>query len=414
MSAGAAAISHIRFAEGSASCYFYTDTDPSTAVCTQCPSGQTAFSPRDDASSCRACMESGETFSETTKGCICAAGYTEGGAGCVSCATGTYKTAVGSGSCTSCPSATSSASASTALENCTCTAGYTAASDGVACTGCGAGTYKPSTGSSSCISCPLGTSSASASTALNTCTCKTGHAATLDGVTCAACGAGTYKTGTGTGECEQCTEGKYTTATGSGLCTSCPSATNSALGSTALDDCTCNAGYTAASDGVPCTGCGVGTYKTAIGSGLCTSCPNRTNSASGSTAIEDCTCNAGYTAAPDGVACTGCGAGKYKTNPGSAACGMCAAGTFKEVTGPGVCHTCPPRTNSDEGAAECLDTYCAGGYYWSEIDSCDECPKNTYCTNGTQTACPEHSLSNIASNALSDCTCANGYTNIPP
>ena len=48
-------------------------------------------------------------------------------------------------------------SAADASVHCTCIVGYTAQANGVACTACGAGTYKSATGTGSCSSCEAGT-----------------------------------------------------------------------------------------------------------------------------------------------------------------------------------------------------------------------------------------------------------------
>ncbi|KAJ1495881.1 hypothetical protein T484DRAFT_1740640 [Baffinella frigidus] len=72
MSAGVDAISHIRFATGTGSCYFYTDKDPNTAVCTQCPSGQESVQPQNNISTCQPCTGVGRVFDENTKECSCA------------------------------------------------------------------------------------------------------------------------------------------------------------------------------------------------------------------------------------------------------------------------------------------------------------------------------------------------------
>jgi len=122
--------------------------------------------------------------------------------------------------------------------NCTCVFGYTAEADGVACRACGAGTYKPVTGSGSC----------------------------------SPCAAGTYS-GEGATSCTPCEAGTFSPSQGAGACLACPAHTSSTVvGSSALTDCTCIAGYTAEADGLACRACGAGTYKLATGSGSCSPC----------------------------------------------------------------------------------------------------------------------------------------------
>ena len=66
-------------------------------------------------------------------------------------------------------------------------------------------------------------------------------------------------------------------------------------GSTALNDCECNAGYSGESDSA-CVACTVGKYKSDTGSKDCDQCPANaeTKDASGSTDISDCLCSAGF------------------------------------------------------------------------------------------------------------------------
>jgi hypothetical protein len=101
----------------------------------------------------------------------------------------------------------------------------------------------------------------------------------------------------------------------------------------AATDCTCLAGYSAEADGVACAACGAGTYKEAAGAGSCTACPAHTSSTAGSTALVDCTCEAGYSAEADGVACAACGAGTYKSATGAGSCTPCEAGTYAPFAG---------------------------------------------------------------------------------
>eukprot|EP00961_Rhodomonas_salina_P126626 1706534-Rhodomonas_salina.1 len=97
-------------------------------------------------------------------------------------------------------------------------------------------------------------------------------------------------------------------------------------------DCICLIGYEGL-DGVPCTACGVGKYKSENGSGTCLecsggdylnttagssclACPSNTFSLPGSVGIADCVCNVGYEGV-DGAACSMCVMGSYKPVNGS-------------------------------------------------------------------------------------------------
>ena len=113
------------------------------------------------------------------------------------------------------------------------------------------------------------------------------------------------------GICQDGTIWDYGGCTGS--CLACPSKTISAAGSYYVTHCKCMAGYTG-NDGLPCTACTAGTYKTTVGSDSCTACPPLTSSPSGSVEVTNCKCMAGYTG---GDPCAECSAGSYKATVGS-------------------------------------------------------------------------------------------------
>jgi hypothetical protein len=151
-----------------------------------------------------------------------------------------------------------------------------------------------------CQACPPGTNSSTASTVVEDCRCIVGHTAQLDGVLCVECEAGTFKP-----------------IPGVGACSSCPTGTSSSLGSDNVDQCICTAGHTSMFDGMECTACKAGTYKSVSGTQMCSVCPRGTSSVVGSTDSMDCICRAGYVADSDGTECTACEAGKYKEKIGS-------------------------------------------------------------------------------------------------
>ncbi|KAJ1494851.1 hypothetical protein T484DRAFT_1608720, partial [Baffinella frigidus] len=305
-----------------------------------------------------------------------------------------------------------------------CVAGYTATSDGEACRACEAGTYKFGTGSESCETCPLHTNSEDESDEIKDCVCVAGYTAALDGVACTACEAGTYKA-----------------LTGAHACLACPAGTSSDLGSDALDDCKCLAGYRGTSDGAACSACEAGGFKSVVGTGSCTACPSHTSSSEKSDEVTDCVCVAGYTVASDRVACTACEAGTYKAATGAgecstcpagtssalgsdalddckclvgyrgtsdgAACTACEAGTFKSAAGAGECSTCPPGTNSVSESDEVTDCQCLAGYTAaSDGLKCGACETGAYKVAtgaGSCTACPSHTSSSEKSDEVTDC-----------
>ncbi|KAJ1482869.1 regulator of chromosome condensation 1/beta-lactamase-inhibitor protein II, partial [Baffinella frigidus] len=123
----------------------------------------------------------------------------------------------------------------------------------------------------------------------------------------------------------------------------------------------CPAGYTGA-DGATCTACKAGAYKATQGSANCTACPLNKTSLAGSTELADCKCDAGYTAASDGVPCDACEAGKFKSAVGTAACAPCLAGTYTATAGAGTCAVCPSNTVSTAESNELAGCTCAAGY----------------------------------------------------
>ena len=164
------------------------------------------------------------------------------------------------------------------------------------CAVCIAGTYKDVNGSAlcalctqgkystptaaiseaTCQGCPSHTSSPDGSGLLTNCTCNKGYTGP-DGVTCAACIAGTYKGVNGSAPCSLCPQGKYSTETGGMLestCSQCPAYTRSADGSSMLTNCTCNKGYTGP-DGAECEACKAGSFKDVNGSAACTLCSGK-------------------------------------------------------------------------------------------------------------------------------------------
>jgi len=125
--------------------------------------------------------------------CECAAGHTSASDNsCEVCTEGNYKTSVGSVACTSCPTNAVSAEGSTSISSCGCTAGYTGdAASGGSCAACEAGTYKSVVGSVTCTSCPTHAVSAEGSTALSSCGCTAGYTGNSgSGGNCTVCGAG--------------------------------------------------------------------------------------------------------------------------------------------------------------------------------------------------------------------------------
>ena len=116
----------------------------------------------------------------------CVAGYTGiDGHPCAPCAAGTFKRALGSAECSSCPLNSISGKGSVYHASCQCIAGFTG-KNGALCMQCAAGKQKAITGSRNCEFCPL---NQVVSTAFTNCECGGGSITTGDSETCGSCGA---------------------------------------------------------------------------------------------------------------------------------------------------------------------------------------------------------------------------------
>ena len=264
--------------------------------------------------------------------------------------------------------------------------GFKDVNDSSACTLCSRGTYSAKAAQiseSACSVCPAHAFSGAGSIAQANCTCNKGYTGP-DGSECEACTAGGFKDVNGSAACMLCTRGKYSTATAAiseATCQGCPSYTYSGPGSSVLSNCSCVVGYTGP-DGMECTACIAGTYKDVNGSApcslcpqgkyssgtgeaweaACTGCPYDSYSPDGSSLLNNCSCNKGYTGSY-GV-CAPCAPGKFKPQSGSAACSPCAVGAFQKLparwqaclscvagkfaneTGSSFCRSCPPHSFS--------------------------------------------------------------------
>ena len=101
-------------------------------------------------------------------------------------------------------------------------------------------------------------------------------------------------------------------------CDFCRNNSMSATGSSSMTHCKCNAG-SGSEDGLDCSICPAGKYKSTTGSGVCNSCLPGTVSEPGSDSVSDCLCPAGYTLS-NNTTCTLCDTGKYKNAAGNDKC----------------------------------------------------------------------------------------------
>jgi hypothetical protein len=148
--------------------------------------------------------------------------------------------------CDACPENSNAPAGSVSVTSCSCKVGYWGNNVG-ACTACVAGKYREQTAGSTEASCTA---------------CGAGKYGVATGQTaeelCTACGAGKYRVQTGgsaEASCTACDAGKYGVATGQtseASCTACTPNSNSPSQSSAIVDCTCNAGYSGPAGG-PCS-----------------------------------------------------------------------------------------------------------------------------------------------------------------
>ncbi len=396
----------------------------------------------------------GITLGSTASSCSCNKGYTGNGALCTPCPNGQYKSLPGNQACSTCTAGTYTIS--TAATMCTtCDIGQYSITGSTVCLQCSSCSYFAN------LSVPC---DGTANNAL--CLCKPGYGG--NGFSCGPCRPGSFKYGWSNSDCFLCREGTYQPEYLQELCLHCPPATFAYVGytdckpcspcsihatkvqecSTIADDaiCLCHAGYYGS--GIYCNKCPVGKYKSTISGDSCTACPpgsyqnttgatrcelcpyNTFSSTTGATQCQECNvcnlhaqyspnncglflgsttsnciCDQGYTG--DGITCTACATGTYKSSIGNQACitcsacsgsvvalEPCAAGSSYDnsvcVCAPGyygnsnTCSACMPGTySSSKQSSTC--TLCAVGQYSSSIASttCRTCPFSTL--TGTST-----------------------------
>ena len=430
-----------------------------SADCTDCGLGTySGLSAAKTASTCSICPDNSYTKlagNDVLEDCECNAGYTGPNGGhctacpagkykltpgsheCTSCLADTYSTVVGSttgATCLTCPASSQSPVGSSAKAACVCNMGYTGPGGlhgaGVtACVACIAGTFKDAIGPATCTNCAVQKySTAVAATSVVTCEscsanmladagsdaatdCKCAKGYTgLDGTTCEACIAGTYKTSVGDATCVNCAADKYSTvvAKTDSVCESCLASSQSIAGSDEQTDCKCNAGYSGL-DGGSCVACPKGSFKIAASytpesstcsvcqvntyqpltaqtlASACQSCAGNSQSPAGSDERIDCQCNAGYWGPNGAVTCLECYAGQYKPEKGPQDCSVCPNATYSGLfaqTAITTCVACPSMSLSFAGSDALSDCHCDAGYYTEDMGlpskSCVACAQGTY------------------------------------
>ena len=334
---------------------------------------------------------------------------------CASCLDGTYKTTSGSEGCSSC----------TAFD-------------------CNSGEFKHSCGGakagecSACNNCPDGMKRLNC-VGFNPGNCEDCEAGKFDSdlltmgdhyqSTCKDCFLGKYQNSPGQTSCLECTNcgpGKYILSTNAcketqnRVCTlvpagnyqdennqyfykQCPASSDAPEGSSSLQNCLCNAGFSGPNGG-PCTQCGSGKYKSSAGTDACTdcgigkysgtvaatsdtacvACPTSSDAPAGS---SSCICNAGFSGS-DGGSCTQCVSGKYKDSPGPDACTDCGVGKYSDAaaTSGTTCVACPESSDAPAGSSNCL---CNAGFSGPDGGSCTKCVSGKYKASAGPNACTD-------------------------
>lgn len=351
--------------------------------------------------------------------CVCVPGY--GGAACLPCALGSYKSAMSMAECDLCPpGATTLLFASTAASRCVAMRGYYGS---IEFSQCPPGSYTAIEGMQQCEPCPLGATSPPGATgkqqcqctlegflpSAGGCTCQPGYARGVDDL-CVLCPPGFYcpgdekapqpcpkhssagpgashnaqcvcdagHSGDDGGTCVACAAGLYKKASGSAACSTCAENAASAPGST---ECLCLPGH----DGAECTPCAAGSYKATLGNVPCQPCPSHMSSLPGSTSVAQCSCLPRFVLAA-GI-CTACAHNTYQRNNTCVPCPsdddlycMCAAGVDNE----GACGQCMFSRDERPCAPECEPGQervhgecvpCREGYFKSAArGQCERCP----------------------------------------
>ena len=325
----------------------------------------------------------GAASTDAATDCVCVEGAH--GATCQFCDVGTYKDAIGTQACSTCPTgSTTLVQGSVALSDCVSAPGFYDTGGGF--TECASGTYQFSTDQTTCLTCPTGSTSSNLPRTAETdcvcddvgyqlavsssyyCNCQAGYYFDSNLATCHACAVDTYCTGV---------EASYL---------ACPSFSTSPALSDALVDCQCNAGYSGP-DGGTCAACAVGTYKNSVGSESCSLCVANSNSLEASDDISDCTCNGGY------------------SGPLGGPCSACTAGTYKDAIGSAECTACAQNETSPEGSVSADACVCVAGYGHEEGDPYKFWPMYFFNFRGNMHATWSSNIDNsvILETAFQDC-----------
>jgi len=377
----------------------------------------------------------GYIFSRDGKRCQCISGFTgkddetcfpceagkykitNGDAECTHCMAGKFSAlvAAASDSCQNCRINTNSPPASNKESDCVCNVAFNNSIEN-SCNHCVEGSYKTSLSYhntfDNCTRCPTDSNSPKYSHLVDACVCNAGFSRE-NGNICQQCHSGKYKDSTGNTPCVDCATTTYSSILGantSSVCQKCADNSQSLQGSTKIQDCLCNSGfsgeygnlcmqclpgkYKESSGDDLCVDCMKGTYSSVLGantSSVCQKCSNNSESVEGSTTIQDCLCNSG-SSGEYGNLCIQCLPGKYKEISGNVSCVNCATGTYSSILGAKQSSTCTKCISNSEsliGSINIKDCICSRGFSRHSEDNCIACivgkfknsTGNVQCTN---------------------------------
>jgi len=395
---------------------------------------------------------------------------------CTSCLAGTYSTAVGliSNSCNNCPTLSNSLAASDELVDCQCNTGSTG-SDGTPCTSCVAGKYKIATGDAVCTSCLAGKyrhpnfeyNWARSCGAARTDACPTAqssisaggaHQRAVDGNSNALwTGASCTHTASqhvnwwsvrlqagpviitglrvrGREDCCDTRTANYSIYVGNDLTAAgrlqnnavcVPAVAGRALTQFSADNLVCQqliyGRIVIFSLVVPIVAQFLTLCEVEIWSPECAHCPKNSDSLPGSSNVNDCLCNAGWSGTS--TDCESCVPGKYKPNAGSQKCSDCVAGKFSTYVNStrntctdciagsysnenrSVCLSCPINSFSSDQSDKVTACLCNAGWYGTS-DDCNGCVPGKYKPNpGSQTCsdCVAGKYSVLVNSSMNTC-----------